>query len=174
MQPHRDLPGGLAREELRQKLCKVFCSYYKPDKKEDLTCLGYDVIRWLLDKGVQIDFTPWEKPAGPARRDTVDTHGQARGTLTECKLRLTGFADRPSLRSGTHSPTGNPVEPCGRLDDVVDEILIQHLCQHCPFYKDDCDYAARHEKSYPCGGYILMQQLLDQGTISIDDIRIMN
>jgi hypothetical protein len=131
MQQHsdlRDLPDGPARDELtdrlrdvlRQKLCKVFCSYYKPGKKEELACLGYDVIRRLMDKGVQIDFTPREKSAGQ------------------------------------------------------DDVLIQHLCQHCPFCKDDCDYAAKREKSLPCGGYILLRQLLEQGTISIDDISIMN
>jgi hypothetical protein len=52
----------------------------------------------------------------PAKAEIVDIHGQAHGTLTECKLRLTGEAGRFPLRCGTHSPTGKPVEPCGRLD----------------------------------------------------------
>ena len=33
-------------------------------------------------------------------KDIIDTHGHARGTLTEYKLRLTGSAGLPTLRSG--------------------------------------------------------------------------
>jgi hypothetical protein len=34
-----------------------------------------------------------------------DTHGQARGTLTDYKIRLTGAAGKPTLHSKKHSPT---------------------------------------------------------------------
>ncbi len=73
---------------------------------------------FIKEEGIVLEFDP-DSNAGEIKSlsdDGVDTHGQARGTLTECKLRLTGFAGRPSLRSGTHSPTGKPVEPCGRMD----------------------------------------------------------
>ena len=50
---------------------------------------------------------------------SIDTHGQARGIFKECKLLLTGFAGRPPLRSGTHSRTSKPLDPCGGLD-VID------------------------------------------------------
>jgi len=46
----------------------------------------------------------------PARESTGDTHGQARGTLTDYKQGLTGFAGLPPLHSGHHSPTGKPME----------------------------------------------------------------
>lgn len=47
---------------------------------------------------------------------SIETHGHARGTFPEDKLRLTGFAGLPPRRFGTHSPTGAPVELCGALE----------------------------------------------------------
>ena len=50
------------------------------------------------------------------------------------KLRLTGYTGRPPLSSGTHSPTGKPVEPCGRLDifkNIIDNSMGSVLLWIC-------------------------------------------
>ncbi|MGC2062246.1 MAG: hypothetical protein WA610_04655 [Thermodesulfovibrionales bacterium] len=106
-------------DNLRNNLCRTFCSYYKPGEKEELTCLGYQVVARLLKKGTHMDFIRCD--------------------------------DLPSPAS--------------------DNILTDHLCPECPFYASDCDYAEKKEKAPPCGGFMLLKQILSQGTISIDDIR---
>jgi hypothetical protein len=37
-------------------VCINFCSYYRPDKAEDLACRGFTVIEGLMKKGRQISF----------------------------------------------------------------------------------------------------------------------
>jgi len=108
-------PGDM----LRDKLCRNFCSYYKPGQKEELTCLGYQAVAWFLSRGVPIDFIRRDAPLCPA----------------------------------------------------PDTVLSDHLCPECPFYESDCDYAEKKEQAPPCGGFILLNQMLGQGIISIDDIR---
>jgi hypothetical protein len=41
---------------IREKLCKYFCSYFKPLQKEDLACEGFIVIERLLRNGKNITF----------------------------------------------------------------------------------------------------------------------
>ncbi|MBI5641015.1 MAG: hypothetical protein HZA17_11375 [Nitrospirae bacterium] len=37
--------------ELTDKICRDFCSYYKPGKNEELACQGFFVIKQLAEKG---------------------------------------------------------------------------------------------------------------------------
>lgn len=104
---------------LRDNLCGTFCSFYKPLKQEETTCLGYQAVAWLLESGRAVTFV---------RRD--------------------------ELRSSASAA-----------------LLSADLCPACPFYRDDCDYAAGKEKAPPCGGFLLLSQLLCSGAVSIDDIR---
>lgn len=106
-------------DNLRDNLCRTFCSYYKPEKIEEVTCLGYHAVSWLLNRGMHMDFIRGDNLLSPASED----------------------------------------------------ILSGHLCPECPFYEHDCDYAEKKEKALPCGGFILLTQLLTHKTISIDDIR---
>jgi hypothetical protein len=48
--------------------------------------------------------------------------------------------------------------------------LIKRMCISCPFYEKDCDFILHNGDSPPCGGFILLGQLLESDTISIDDI----
>jgi hypothetical protein len=43
-------------ENLRVNLCKKFCAYFKPSKKEDLVCEGFTVIERCLSNGKPIVF----------------------------------------------------------------------------------------------------------------------
>ncbi len=55
-------------------------------------------------------------------------------------------------------------------DTVSRELLIQHLCRTCDFRENDCDFA-RDRASPPCGGFVLLGGLVEQGVITIDDIQ---
>jgi hypothetical protein len=39
------------KKELDKTVCLQFCSYYKPGKKEELSCGGYQVIDRFLEEG---------------------------------------------------------------------------------------------------------------------------
>jgi hypothetical protein len=47
--------------------------------------------------------------------------------------------------------------------------LTEALCRSCPFFARDCDFAAGREAP-PCGGYLLIGQLLEARTVSVDDL----
>jgi hypothetical protein len=55
---------------LEQTLCLKFCSYYKPEKNEELACKGYVVVERLLREGKRLVFenTSCESGPGPADR----------------------------------------------------------------------------------------------------------
>jgi hypothetical protein len=44
------------KADLRNKLCLTFCKYYRPSKKEDLSCIGFRIIERLILKGRDIPF----------------------------------------------------------------------------------------------------------------------
>jgi len=49
--------------------------------------------------------------------------------------------------------------------------LRESLCPPCPFYESDCDYILQEGEARPCGGFIFLGLLLDDGVICIDDVR---
>jgi hypothetical protein len=61
------------------------------------------------------------------------------------------------------------------------KMLMQHVCAVCPFYENDCDFilsmlsppidGAETKRPLPCGGFMLLSDLLDRKTLVIDDIR---
>jgi hypothetical protein len=51
---------------LEQTLCLKFCTYYKPGKKEDLACRGYEVVEQLQRAGKTIVFRPAAQKPGIA------------------------------------------------------------------------------------------------------------
>ncbi len=50
------------------------------------------------------------------------------------------------------------------------EALRQRMCVVCLFYKEDCDFILKGRDASPCGGFLLLEQLIEEGTISVDDI----
>jgi hypothetical protein len=49
--------------------------------------------------------------------------------------------------------------------------LASTLCPTCSFSAEDCDFADRQEGARPCGGFLLLMQLIQTKIIDIDDIR---
>jgi hypothetical protein len=55
-------------------------------------------------------------------------------------------------------------------DKQVMDQLIQSLCGVCTFHQYDCDFF-QDRVSQPCGGFVLLSQLLGSGKITIAEIK---
>ncbi|MGB9715710.1 MAG: hypothetical protein ACPL1G_04800 [Thermodesulfovibrionales bacterium] len=51
------------KEDLKRRLCLKFCPYYKPDKNQELACMGYYVVEDLFKKGNRIIFRKMRRNA---------------------------------------------------------------------------------------------------------------
>lgn len=114
----------MSDNDLIQNLCATWCSYYKPEKDEELACKGFIVVKQMMRN---MDAGPFEKP---------DVSEQARQLLSDTAARLAST-----------------------------------LCPACSFSAEDCDFAGRLEGARPCGGFLLLMQLMEKKTVDIDDIR---
>lgn len=47
---------------LEEKVCLLFCSYYKPTRNDNLACLGYTILEKFLQKGDEIIFKKYKTP----------------------------------------------------------------------------------------------------------------
>jgi hypothetical protein len=54
--------------------------------------------------------------------------------------------------------------------ESIKKFLLKHICAGCPFYEKDCDFIQYQGTSQPCGGFILLGQLLESGSITLEDI----
>lgn len=63
-----------AADKLRNDLCGNFCSYYKPEKQEEVTCLGYHAVAWLLNRGTHMDFVRGDDLPSSASGDILSGH----------------------------------------------------------------------------------------------------
>ncbi|MBI5074302.1 MAG: hypothetical protein HZB62_03885 [Nitrospirae bacterium] len=115
------------KEELPDRLCAGYCSFYKPGKDEELACRGFIIIEKLLRQGKEL----------PA--------------VTEKTVM--------SMRS--------------------ENDLFQLVCGGCPFFKEDCDFAAwkrgegrdmTRKAVNPCGGLLCLGHCIEKGTVDIEDI----
>jgi hypothetical protein len=60
--------------------------------------------------------------------------------------------------------------PGGAEDMRAKEQLVQALCGACSFHEHDCDFF-QDRASRPCGGFVLLAQLLGSGRITIAEIK---
>ena len=51
------------------------------------------------------------------------------------------------------------------------EALMSKMCPVCEFYREDCDFIVNIMYASPCGGFSLIGQLIDEGSITVDDLR---
>jgi hypothetical protein len=71
------------------------------------------------------------------------------------------------MRSGKTILMENPGVSADK--QVMDQ-LIQSLCSVCTFHEYDCDFF-QDRVSQPCGGFVLLSQLLGSGKITIAEIK---
>jgi hypothetical protein len=55
-------------------------------------------------------------------------------------------------------------------DTKVMSQLVQTVCKACPFHEHDCDFF-QDRVAQPCGGFVLLSQLLASGRITIAEIK---
>jgi hypothetical protein len=60
--------------------------------------------------------------------------------------------------------------PGASADKQVMDKLVQALCSVCTFHEHDCDFF-QDRVSQPCGGFVLLSQLLGSGRITIAEIK---
>jgi hypothetical protein len=52
--------------------------------------------------------------------------------------------------------------------------LLQNMCPACSFYEDGCDFAAGKADSQPCGGVLLLGQMMGSKAFDVDDLKNMD
>ncbi len=57
------------------------------------------------------------------------------------------------------------------LEAGTEKILRETLCVSCPFNESDCDYAQQEEGASPCGGFLLLGELLETQIVTVDNIK---
>lgn len=58
-----------------------------------------------------------------------------------------------------------------KLKPDKEKKLTKIMCFKCPFYENDCDFVEGKKDAPPCGGFMLLANLLEKNIISIDDIQ---
>jgi len=67
----------------------------------------------------------------------------------------------------------NPETSGGSVKAEIVSDLVRALCNACPFHEHDCDFF-QDRASRPCGGFVLLSQLLAGEGITIDEIKYKN
>lgn len=66
-------------------------------------------------------------------------------------------------------------EASGKIpDESGNRQLIEGMCTFCSFYEEDCDFVQEKEDALPCGGFVVIRDLIHQDIIVIDDIKNMH
>ncbi len=58
-------------------------------------------------------------------------------------------------------------------DSAAAEMLVQQMCMTCDFHQQDCDFM-NDRTAKPCGGFILLMQLLASQDISLREIALLS
>ncbi|MBC7292491.1 MAG: hypothetical protein H5T84_00030, partial [Thermoleophilia bacterium] len=128
----------------RTLICAGFCSFYRPEKDEAEKCGGF---AWLSSL--------WE------------THRQRpRGTAAPLHVEIA--ADVDDIGDEIKAASLKPGPVCYRFDAELAELI----CAACPFLSEGgCDYRnpaiSEKKRLQPCGGYIVVAHLLDQGLVRV-------
>ncbi len=85
---------------------------------------------------------------------------RCRGAVVIERLILSGRITLPRAKKKDR-PHANP---------SIRELVIHHVCEVCAFHENDCDFA-QDRTSQPCGGFILVLELVRQGVITIEDLQ---
>jgi hypothetical protein len=56
-----------------------------------------------------------------------------------------------------------------QFDTTQEELLRQRMCPACAFHEQDCDFML-DRTARPCGGFVLVSQLLGSGVITLEEI----
>jgi hypothetical protein len=108
-------------------------------------------LRKDIQRNLCQEFCSYYKPSS---KDNID----CKGFLVIEKL----------LKRGRKIPFDKTDE---KPSDAIQGELIREMCIACPFYENDCDFVEKKKDAPPCGGFMLLANLLEKNIISIDDIQ---
>jgi len=55
-------------------------------------------------------------------------------------------------------------------DESIARILTLDMCVSCPFFENACDFIAGDNDALPCGGFILLADLIKKEIFTINDV----
>lgn len=62
-----------------------------------------------------------------------------------------------------------PVKTGTRPDQETTNLIVRKMCASCDFHEHDCDFM-ENNSAPPCGGFVLLSQLVMSGQIQIDEL----
>ena len=100
----------MKREELVQKVCAGYCSFYKPGKSDEIACNGFTVVRRLIGQNRDAVYKD-----GKANPDSLTEDALFQAVCMPCPF-FESDCDFASWKRG-ESPgvTRRDVNPCGGL-----------------------------------------------------------
>lgn len=90
-------------------LCRSFCTYYKPDRNEDLACQGFVVVQRIIESGKAL---PQERPAETRSPDARSRRALETRVCGRCSFRE---------QDCDYAATGGEAPACGGFQ------LLAHL-----------------------------------------------
>ena len=57
----------------------------------------------------------------------------------------------------------------GEASPVLADRVVNILCIACDFHEHDCDFM-QNRRALPCGGFVMLAQLIGSGVITMEDI----
>lgn len=59
----------------------------------------------------------------------------------------------------------------GEIGHIVIDTIRESVCGRCPYSADDCDFMASAGSLEPCGGFLLLAEMLSSEKIKPEDIK---
>ncbi len=109
-----------------------------------------------------------KKKTGPARalcEQHCSYYKPGKNETMACE----GFAVvRRLIEQGRDLPLGRRAP--GSESTGSQSALRKTLCARCGFREADCDFILTGGKALPCGGFVVLRHLLDEGKVAIEEI----
>lgn len=77
---------------------------------------------------------------------------------------------RHLMQQGRRIPLERPADMSAPSSGAA-AALRKAMCGDCEFFIDGCDFILTGGEAVPCGGFILLARLLDEGAVEIDDLK---
>jgi radical SAM protein with 4Fe4S-binding SPASM domain len=133
--------------DMREVICRRYCSYYKPQKNEAEKCLAFELLN------------AWATHAPEMRAALV------RGPETVLEAGSLPIESGCNDNSGA---SGNQDRDLGK--EISLKTIEKIICSHCVFRSHGCDFANKVPGEAPCGGVRVLGLLLVEGKVSEKDL----
>lgn len=106
---------GMGEQKTVEDICRVYCSFYRPDKDEALACRGITAAERLLksESGLPVSVDPADRPAGPMSHSNALRLSDM--LCPTCDFQLDG-CDFIEWVRGHRNEWPSPSPPCGGFE----------------------------------------------------------